>query len=142
MNTAYYALGNKKRFNEGGLTLVTMHQGEMGVAQFETMEASIKHRDDSHALKRNIAGMNEKFESGKIRKSQYHQLVAVWCSNVESFADEWSNERVPFDIRDAYNDCVEAIGRRGILTWPDSVPIQIGVDFVMSGRHVTTYTDI
>jgi hypothetical protein len=119
-----------------------MHQGEMGVPKFETTEASFKHRDDSHALKRKIAGMNEKFKSGKIFKSKYDQLVGVWCANVESFADEWSNERVPFDIRDAYNNCVEAIGRRGILTWPDSVPIQIGVDFTMSGRHITTYTNI
>ena len=142
MNTTYYALGNKNRFKEGGLTMVTMHQGQMGVAKFETMQASFKHRDDSHALKRSIAGMNEKLESGKILKSKYNQLVSVWRANVESFADEWSNERVPFDIRDAYNDCVEAIGHRGILTWPDSVPIQIGVDFVMSGRHVTTYTNI
>jgi hypothetical protein len=73
--------------------------------------------------------MNEKFESGKIFKLKYHQLVGVCCANVESFANEWSDECLPFDIQDTYNDCLEAISRRGILTWPDLVPI-VGV------RHV------
>jgi hypothetical protein len=78
MNTAYYALGDKNRFGEGGLTMVTMQQNQMGVAKFNTMDDSFKHRDSYHALKRNIAGMNDKFESGKI-----HKLIGVWCADVE-----------------------------------------------------------
>jgi hypothetical protein len=142
MNTAYYALGAKNRFGEGGLTMVTMQQGQMGVAKFNTMDDSFKHRDNCHALKRNITGMNDKFESGKISKVGYHKLIGVWCDDVESFAVEWSSECVPFDIRDAYNNCVEAIGRRGITTWLELVPIKIGVDFVLFGPPVTTYTQI
>jgi hypothetical protein len=114
MNTAYYALGAKNRFGEGGLTMVTMQQGQMGVAKFNTIDDSFKHHDNCHALKRNIAGMSDKFESGQISTAGYHKLIGVWCDDVESFADEWSSERVPFDIRDTYNNCVEAIGRRGI----------------------------
>jgi hypothetical protein len=94
MNTAYYALGNKNRFGEGGLTMVTMQQGQMGVSKFNTMYDSFKHRDSCHALKRNIAGMNDKSESGKISKSGYHKHIGVWCASVESFTDEWSSERV------------------------------------------------
>jgi hypothetical protein len=142
MNTAYYALGDKNRFGEGGLTMVTMQQNQMGVAKLNTMDDSFKHRDSCHALKRNITGMNDKFESGKISKSGHHKLIGVWCAEVESFADEWSSERVPFDIREAYNNCVEATGRRGITTWPELVPIKTGVDFVLSGPPVMTYTQI
>jgi hypothetical protein len=58
MNTAHYALGAKNRFGEGGLTMVAMQQGKMGVAKFNTMNDSFKHRDNCHALKRNITGMN------------------------------------------------------------------------------------
>jgi hypothetical protein len=142
MNTTYYALGNKSQFREGGLTLVTMQHGQMGVAKFDTMEDSIKHRDSSHALKQNVAGMNYKYESREIGKSEYHHLIGFWCASVEAFADEWSHDRVPFDIRDAYMDCVEAIGRHGITTWPEFVCIHIGVDFVLSGPHVATYIHI
>ena len=42
--------------------------------------------------------------------SKCHKLIGVWCAKVESFAEEWSHERVPFDIRDAYNDCVAGFG--------------------------------
>jgi hypothetical protein len=142
MNTTYYALGNKSQFREGGLTIVTMQHGQMGVAKFDTMEDSFKHRDSSHALKKNIACMNYKYKSQEIGKSEYHHLIGIWCANVKTFADEWSHDRVPFDIRDAYNDCIEAIGRSGITTWPDLVRIQIGVDFVLSGPPVTTYVHI
>jgi hypothetical protein len=93
--------------------MVTMQQGQMGVAKFSTMDDSFKHRDNCHALKRNIAGMNDKFESSKISEAEYHKLIGVWCDDVESFAVEWSSERVPLDIRDAYKNCVEAIGCRG-----------------------------
>jgi hypothetical protein len=142
MNTTYYALGNKNRFKEGGLTMVTMQQGQMGVAKFDTMEDSFNHRDSSDALKRNIAGMTDKFKSGKIAKSEYHKLIGIWCASVETFADEWSPERVPFNIREAYNDCVDAIKRCGITTWPDLEPIQVDVDFVLSRLPVMTYTHI
>jgi hypothetical protein len=119
-----------------------MQHGQMGVTKFDTVEDSIKHRDTSHALKKNIAGMNYKYESQEIGKSEYCHLIGVWCANVKTFADEWSHDRVPFDIRDAYKDCVEAIGRHGITTWPDLVRIQIGVDFVLSGPPVKTYVHI
>jgi hypothetical protein len=69
-------------------------------------------------------------------------LLAFGVLMSKHFADEWSHDRVPFDIRDAYKDCVEAIGRRGITTWPDLVRIQIGTDFVLSGPPVTTYVHI
>lgn len=139
----YYALGNKNRFKEGGLTMVTMLPGQMGVTKFDTMEDSFKYRDSSHVLKTNIAGMTDMFESHKIVQSEYHKLVGIWCGSVELFAEEWSLERVPFDIRDAYNDCVDSIKRSGgISTWPDSEPIQIGVDFVMAPLPVMTYTRI
>jgi hypothetical protein len=68
--------------------MVTMQQSQMGVAKFNTMDDSFKHRDSCHALKSNIAGMNDKFESGKISKSGYHKLIGVWCAVVKSFADE------------------------------------------------------
>jgi hypothetical protein len=77
MNTAYYALGAKNRFREGGLIMVTMQQGQMGVVKFNTMNDSFKHRENCHALKRNIAGMNDKFESGNISKAGYHKLIGV-----------------------------------------------------------------
>jgi hypothetical protein len=115
-----------------------MQQGQMGVAKFNTVEDTFNHRDSSHALNKNIAGMNDKYESRKIVKLEYHHLIGVWCANVKTFANEWSHDRVPFDIQGAYNDCVKAIGRCGITTWPDLVPIQIGVDFVLSGPPVTT----
>jgi hypothetical protein len=107
MNTAYYALCSKNLFREGGLTIVTMQQGQMGIAKFNTMNDSFKHRENCHALKSNIAGMNDKFKSGNISKAGYHKLIGVWCDDVESFADEWSSERIPFDIRDACNNYVE-----------------------------------
>jgi hypothetical protein len=69
MNTAYYAMGDKHQSGEGGLTMVTMQQSQMDVTKFNTMDDSFKHRDSCHALKRNIAGMNDKFESGKISTS-------------------------------------------------------------------------
>jgi hypothetical protein len=141
-NTAYYALGNRNRFGEGGLTMVTVQQGLMGVAKFNTMDDSFKHRDSCHALKRNIAGRNDKFESGKISKSGYHKLIGVWCANVRLFADEWSSEHIPCDIRDAYNNCIEAIGRQGITGRSWYLLTKIGVDFVLSGPPVMTYTRI
>jgi hypothetical protein len=76
MNTAYYALGPKNWFREGGLTMVTIQQGQMGVAKFNTMNDSFK-RENCHALKRNIAGMNDKFKSGNISKAGYHKLIGV-----------------------------------------------------------------
>jgi hypothetical protein len=102
MNTAYYALGNRSRFREGGLILVSMQQGQMGVAKFDKVEDSFKHRDSSNGLKKNIADMNDKYESRKIEKSEYHHLIGVWCANVETFADEWSHDCAPFDIQDTY----------------------------------------
>jgi hypothetical protein len=142
MTTSFYALGNKNRFVEGGITMVTMRQGEMGVAKFETEEDSFKHRDDSHALKRIIKEINVKFESGKIQKSKYHHQLGLWCGNVDVFAEAWSRELVPFDIRDAYNECMDAIGRCS-GTWPNLVPIALGVDFVLSNQHHhITYTHI
>jgi hypothetical protein len=99
-------------------------------------------RDSSHALKQNITGMNYKYESREIGISGYRHLIGFWCTNVEAFSDEWSYDCVPFDICDAYMDCVEATGRRGITIWPDLVRIQIGVDFVLSGPPVKTYLHI
>jgi hypothetical protein len=58
------------------LTMVTMQQGQMGVAKFNTMEDSFKHRENCHALKRNIAGMNDKFESGNISKGVFPLIPA------------------------------------------------------------------
>jgi hypothetical protein len=40
MNTAYYALGDRNQFGEGGLTMVTMQHNQMGVAKFNTMDDS------------------------------------------------------------------------------------------------------
>jgi hypothetical protein len=57
-------------------------------------------------------------------------------------SDLASGEVVSFDIWDAYNNCVEATGRRGITTWLELVPITIGVDFLLSGPPVMTYTRI
>ena len=34
--------------------------------------------------------------------SKCHKLIGVWCAKVESIAEEWSHELVPFDIWDAY----------------------------------------
>jgi hypothetical protein len=45
-------------------------------------------------------------------------------------------------VKQLYNNCVEAIRRGGITTWPELVPIKIGVDFVLSGPPVTTCTRI
>ena len=53
--------------------------------------------------------------------SKCHKLIGVWCAKVESIAEEWSHELVPFDIWDAYffvpfdiwdayNDCVAGFG--------------------------------
>jgi hypothetical protein len=75
-------LGAQNRFGEGDLTMMTMQQGQMGDAKFYTMDDSFKHRDNCHALKRNIAGMNDKFESGKISKAGYNKLIGVWCDEL------------------------------------------------------------
>ena len=58
-------------------------------------------------------------------KSKCHKLIGVWCAKVESIAEEWSHELVPFDIWDAYFFCTHLIsGMHTMIALLDLVPIQ------------------
>lgn len=124
MNISYYALSNMNDLmKQAGFTMVMMNHGEIGFMTFNSRKESIQHNDSCFTLKRDIAAFNKGFEVGNVRKNEYYENVAKWCSNVEQFANKWSPNRVPFDIRDAYNDCITNIGRTRIITWPNKVPI-------------------
>ncbi|OEU20344.1 hypothetical protein FRACYDRAFT_236418 [Fragilariopsis cylindrus CCMP1102] len=125
MNTSYYSLDQStiNDLKSGGLTMVTMQQGEMGIMMFTSPNESFRYNDNCITLKREIAALNKEFEDGNVGKKVYYKNVAKWCSNVLHFANEWSPHRVPFDIRDGYDDCMNTIGCTSTMTWPDKVQI-------------------
>jgi hypothetical protein len=50
---------------------------------------------------------------------------------VNEFIDKWSPYRVPFDIRDEYDNRNEDLGRQAqqVRIWPEKVEVEAGVDF-------------
>ena len=125
MNISYYSLGNKNDLKHDGLTMVTMNHGEMGLMMFKSPIDSFRYNDNCIAVKREIAAFNKGFEDGNVGKDEYCKNVAKWCSHVVRFATEWGPHRVPFDIRDGYNDCMSNIGGTRTIIWPDKIPIQM-----------------
>ena len=123
MNMSYYALSNMNDMKCDGLSMVMMNHGEIGIINFNNREDSFRHNDNCITLKREIAAFNKGFEDGHVGKDEYYKNVAKWCNNVEHFANKWSLNLVPFDIRDGYNECMTTIGRTSIITWPNKVSI-------------------
>ena len=145
MNISYYSLGNKNDLkHDGCLTMVTMNLGEMGLMMFKSTKDSFRHKDNCIALKREIAAFNKGFEDGNVGKDEYCKNVAKWCSHVLDFATEWGPHRVPFDIRDGYNDCMSNIGGTRTIIWPNKIPIPMSElpDETRNAVFASSYTVI
>jgi hypothetical protein len=137
----YYSMCPTIILNDPGPTTVfKMRLGEMGVTKFLSEIDAENHHFKSVALKQTLENADKQFVNSEISQTEHEKLIGDWCDTVEQFADEYNPDRVPFDIRDSYNECNRKIKRQGI-TWPEVVEIEMGDDFDMSDDGtVFTYT--
>ena len=138
----YYKMASPEVPMNPQYTIITMRTArEIGVVMFEGEDDPESHRVDGVGLKQGIADANHRLAVGNIDEERYDELLKIWVQLIEEYSDKWSPYRVPFDIRDVYNQCNESIGRQARI-WPEKIEIKVGVDFELPIFTMAIFTHI
>jgi hypothetical protein len=104
---------------------------EIGVFMFDGVDDTQLHHEEYTMLTEWIHEASLSFYNSHINEDVYDDLNLIWVLMVNEFIDKWRPYRVPFDIRDEYDNRNEDLGRQAqqVRIWPEKVEVEAGVDF-------------
>ena len=112
--------------------IMTMgHCEEIGVFVFDRIDDAKLHLEEYRYLTGWIYEADLSFDNSDIHEDTYDDLNLMWVLMVNEFTDKWGQYRVPFDIRDWYDNRNEDLGGQAqqVRIWPEKVEVDAGIDF-------------